>query len=210
MGCRVSRIFGRVGRPVRDLWLRLESPEQPRDGWREELLAAAVNSGAVLDLSHQTALWGGDLHAAQNEVMVTGGRELERSQDRADAMSRMQEEMLQHLCAIGKPCIDFYFLRVARALEEFQIDAALEVLETARAERHIRHLCLSPEGPPLAVLSVWQFHDAFEGIVLSQQNGAQLAPVAAERNVGVLWDAPTVNTPRRVRVSSAQEVAGLL
>ena len=71
------------------------------------------------------------------------------------------------------------------------MNGALEALEAARQDGHIAFLGLQAEGNPMAVRSVWQFHDAFEALLvprshLEAEAYDALAPLAKERRVGVL------------------------
>ncbi len=60
-------------------------------------------------------------------------------------------------------------------------------LETARQEGHVRFLGIFCDGPPLATLGTWQFHDAFEVLLAPVGEALEmLEPLARERRVGVV------------------------
>ncbi|MES1227687.1 MAG: hypothetical protein ABUL72_03395, partial [Armatimonadota bacterium] len=119
--------------------------------------------------------------------MSMGGLDIERATEQSHATDLVQAHLIETLSAIGREYLDFYFLRIRRGLEEFQINGALEAIEMAKQEGHIRFIGLACDGPPLAALGVWQFHDAFE-VVLTRDKDAYdtLAPLARERRVGIV------------------------
>jgi aryl-alcohol dehydrogenase-like predicted oxidoreductase len=119
--------------------------------------------------------------------MGRGGFELENAADAKNASDLMQAHLIETLSAVGREYLDFYFLRVRSPLEEFQVDGALEALEMARQEGHIRFIGLSSEGQShLPALGLWQFHDAFDTVLLTPSQES-LAKLAQERRVGVVW-----------------------
>lgn len=156
-------------------------------------------------------------------LMALGGVDIERATDHNHASDLVQAHLIETLSAVGREYLDFYFLRVRRGLEEFQINGALEALEMAKQEGHVRYLGLCCDGPSLAVLGVWQFHDAFEVILIprSQDDSEAydtLAPVARERRVGIVTSQPLserssehpvlvkVRTPEEVRLATGLEI----
>jgi aryl-alcohol dehydrogenase-like predicted oxidoreductase len=122
---------------------------------------------------------------------MTIGPELSGTPDREGAARWIQAHIIETLSATGHETIDFYFLKVTRALEEYQIDGALSALEELKQEGNIRFVGLFADGPALAALGLWQFHDAFEAVLLSnnpveRETYQTLAPMAAERRTGIL------------------------
>lgn len=179
--------FGRTGRAFPPRWLRLLVPDAGDSA--SELIDAAVASGLPLDLSIQPALWGGALrrHATVPPLVGIGGEEIAHADRATQAADFVQAHLLQTLSALGREQIDFYFLRMRAPLEEVQIAGALECLEAARQEGHVRHLGLFADAPPVAVLAMWQFHDAFDALLVRPGDAYDvLAPMARDRRVGVV------------------------
>jgi aryl-alcohol dehydrogenase-like predicted oxidoreductase len=185
-------ILGRTNQAFPSVWLRL-APALEGDGESQarELAGAALELGVPLDVSGQTALWGGLMRATDATLIVRGGRELEHATDASHAVHLIQAHLIQALSSIGREQIDFYVLRVGRALEEYQIEGVLEAIESARQEGHVRFLGLMPEGSPYAALGLWQFRDAFDAVFLpsnpvERESYELLAPLARERRVGIV------------------------
>jgi aryl-alcohol dehydrogenase-like predicted oxidoreductase len=182
-------LLGRTNLAFPEVWLSLATPLVPSsETWVQDLVLAALDAKTVIDISSNAGLWGGQMRGTDALLMSRGGLDIERAPDEKGASDLIQAHLIETLSAIGRESIDFYFLRVRRGLEEFQINGALEALSSAKAEGHIRFLGLSCEGPPLAVLGVWQFRDAFEVLLLSEEDtGDQgLVSLARERRVGVV------------------------
>jgi len=112
--------------------------------------------------------------------------DLERATDSRHAADLVQAHLIETLSALGRPCVDFYFLRSRIAYREDQISGALETLELARQEGHVSYLGLHAEGPADPTLANWMLHDAFE--VLSFEPGAHddLLALARQRRVGLI------------------------
>ena len=121
-------------------------------------------------------------------LMGAGGNEIGDAADEDSAANLIHAHLIETLSAIGREWLDFYFLRIRRPLEEFQLTGALKALEWARDEGHVKFVGLSAEAEPLVVLRAWQFHDAFEALLLPK-NGSSfegLRTLAAERRVGII------------------------
>lgn len=128
-------------------------------------------------------------------LTMTGGQFIERATDDKHAMDLVQAHLIETLSSVGRESVDIYFLRIRRALEENQINGALEALELAKQEGNVKYIGIFADGPGLAVLGQWQFHDAFETILIprnhyNSQTYDQLAPMAKERRVGVVTSQP--------------------
>lgn len=202
----MSGVFGRTNLALPDVWLRLVAPPEPADGWIEGLVAAAVDSGAPLDVSAAPVLWGPPLRGSSPFLVAFGTNEPEAATDSDHACDLVSAHLIQVLSSLGRSGLDLYFLTVRRAWEEHQVDGALRALEAARADGLVRHVGLAASGPPLAALSVWQFRDAFEVLfVPDAEADAALRPLAEARRVGVLSGAPD-GQPRLVRVGTPAEV----
>lgn len=188
--------FGRTNEQFPKIWLSLQVPRPPhKPGWAQELAESAEASGCVLDLGTQPGLWGGLIRSAAAPLAAFGTYQIERATDSKHAVDLVQAHLIETLCCLGREQVDVYFLRIRRAIEEFQLGGALEALELARQEGHVRFLGLSCEGPGLAALGMWQFNDAFE-VVTMPRNPVEtepyetLAPLARERRVGIVTSRP--------------------
>lgn len=180
-----SELLGRTNKAYPPVWLSLAVPSESES--IPALLDAAVTCSTVLDISSQPALWGGRLRKENCTLLASGGVDLERATDEKQAGDLTQAHLIQILSALGHEQIEFYFLKVRRALEEFQLAGAFAALEMARQEGHVSHIGLWVDGPALAVLPTWQFHDAFEVVILREEHLKTLAPFAAERRVGIVY-----------------------
>lgn len=189
-----SERLGRTNQTFPKVWLRLVA--SPEIGDLSSHIATASAQGTVLDISSSPALWGGQMRGTESLLMVKGGWEIERAPDEKTACDLVQAHLIQILSAIGREWIDFFFLQVRRGLEEFQITGALQALESARQEGHIKFLGLSAEGPGLAVQGVWQFHDAFEVVLLNEPDDG-LVQLAQSRRVGIVTAYPSEFTELR-------------
>ncbi|HRJ26485.1 MAG TPA: hypothetical protein PLO61_03110 [Fimbriimonadaceae bacterium] len=191
----MTEVLGRTNQAFPRLWWALRVPHVPQEGWRDQLVGAALETGAPIDISTSPGLWGGALRGREASILARIGSTLDSAQDSDHAANLIQAEILQTLCAVGREQIDFLVLRVKRRREEFQIEGALQALEMAKQDGHARFLGLSAEGSGLGVLSTWQFHDAFE-ILMVPRNPIHsepyqtLQPVARERRVGVVTTQP--------------------
>ncbi len=180
----------------------------------EELVAAVRELNIPIDVSSQPALWGGFLRGGEDTLSVKSSADYERATSQDHATDLTQAHLIEVLSSVGRPMIDFYFLRVRRVVEEHQINGALAALEFAKQEGHIKHLGIYADGPVMAVQSVWQFHDAFE-VALLKPESQSLSGLAGERRVGVVAAVPYGFADRKpnetylVTVNSAGQVEGL-
>jgi hypothetical protein len=175
------------------VWLGLLPPERP-DG-AEELAHAAAAHGVPVDVSAQPGLWGRFLVGAACPVVASLGEELELAPDRGAAAALTQARLIQILSALGRDRIDALFLRVRRAPDPGPLEGVLETLEGARQDGHLGALGLCCDGPPLALLPVWRFHDAFDLLLiprnpLEAEAFTELAPLARRRRVGIVGYRP--------------------
>ena len=128
-------------------------------------------------------------------LMALGTCEYENANDESHACDLVQAHLIETLSSIGREHIDFYFFRVQRMAEEFQLSGALQALELAKQEGHIGHIGICCDGPSFATLGAWQFHDAFEVLLVERnhfdsESYNTLAPLAKERRVGVVTNDP--------------------
>jgi hypothetical protein len=199
-------VLGRTNRSFPRLWLRLKTPENVVEV--ESLVAAATQAGTVVDVSGSPAFWGARLGPAGIPMIVCIGQGLERIRSHDDALDWISAEIFQVLSAIGRPCIEFLFLTVRRAFETHQIHGALEALETARQDGICQFLGLHvPGGDGYAALGLWQFHDAFDCVLVPRDDGVEqayrtLLPLALERRVGVITSSEIIRRPNVIEWGS--------
>lgn len=202
-----ATLFGRTNREYPPVWLRLVPPVQSSDPLEEgRLLAdAALATGAPLDISAGPALWGAVLGKRADAVLMqVSSTHHERATEAAHAADLIQAHLIETLSSLGRPHIDFYFLRSRTVLEEMQITGVLEALESARQEGHISFFGLHAEGPEHATLGNWRLHDAFE-VVSVEPGSKELSRVAKERRVGIVTRGSSP-LPSLITVRTVQEV----
>lgn len=181
----------------------------------EQFTLSCLQHGAPIDATGNTALWGEAFRGQQAEFIAFGGLEIETAQDEKHAADMVQAHLLQVLSALGRESLEVYALRVRRAVEEFQIRGALSALENSREEGLLRFFGLKAEGPSPAILSVWQFHDAFELLFChrsdeSQESWEMLSRMAGQRRVGVVaTDTASQEGTVLMPVTTAEEVMAL-
>ena len=185
-----KNLLGRTNQEFPSRWLALSVPD---GGFSEEspadLVATARASGLPIDFSSQPALWGGAMRGADEVVLIQQGTyQIERATSEDHATDLTQAHLIETLSAVGRDCLDFYFLRIRRAIEEYQINGALAALEAARNEGHLRFLGLHATGNAMAALGLWQFHDAFEVVLIPDDEAARttLEPLARKRRAGIV------------------------
>ena len=189
-------LLGRTNRAFPPVWLSLSLPHEGGEEAIDALVASARAAGVPLDLGGNPALWGGRMRGDDSlflTALSTTG--YERATDDRHASDLIQAHLIETLSAIGRETIDVYYLRVRRAVDEFQLAGVLEAMELARQEGHIRYLGLCCDGPSLAALGMWQFHDAFDLLLVPRNHHDDeayrtLAPLARERRVGIVTSRP--------------------
>lgn len=198
-------ILGRTNQDFPQTWLRLavEPGHDPA-----ELALAARQSELPLDISSQPALWGGFLRGGTDVLMVESNFQVERATSQDHATDLVQANLIENLSSIGREMVDVFVFRVRRAMEDFQINGALAALEFAKSEGHARYLCLGFDGPIPAVMSFWQFHDAFELVRLPTGDGfASVIDFAESKRVGIIQrDAFVSNGVRLATISKPSDL----
>ncbi len=182
-------VLGRTNLSFPRTWLSLRVPSI--SGEIDPLIDACLAAQVPLDISSQPALWGGKLRGNTPVLAACSTFQHERSVDEKHASDLTQAHLIELLSAIGREQIDFYFIRVRRAIEEFQISGLLQATEMARIDGHIRFLGLWSEEFPLAALGLWQFNDAFDVVcspfdAVTGSMDVSLASMAAKRRVGMI------------------------
>lgn len=184
----MSRVFGRTNQVYPTFWVRPEVPADPVTGWQEEYRQALIEAQTVVDISGGPTLWGEILRDAPNPLIATVGRDLDTSVDFDQACDAVQAEFLQILSGIGRMQIEMLVLRIPRTLEDFQLEGALQTLEYARQETMVKFVGLQGGASALATRNTWQFHDAFEFIVVEREDElSTLTELARDRRVGMVW-----------------------
>lgn len=189
----MTELLGRTNRAFPRIWLSLSVPEDFQE--IDALVDAAIASGLPLDVTSQPALWGGRLRGHSPILTAISSSHFEDANDEAHACDLVQAHLIEILSCLGRETLDFYFLRVRRQVEEYQISGALQAMELARQEGHLRYLGIFCDGPAFATLGLWQFHDAFDVLLAPRNHYSDeayrtLAPVAKERRVGVITSSP--------------------
>jgi aryl-alcohol dehydrogenase-like predicted oxidoreductase len=186
-------LLGRANRYVYPVWARGElrggtSAEERAERLFHTLLQSPIET---LDITPAPALWGRFLRETANALQVAVASPvnwLVHAPDARIAANLVQSHIVEVLCAIGRPQIDYYFLSLREPLSEAQLSGALEALEVARQEGQIGILGLAAWGNPLTVLASWRTHDAFEVVLLpdSAEATETLLPEARARRAGVV------------------------
>ena len=128
-------------------------------------------------------------------LIAIGATDYENGNDEAHTCDLVQAHLIETLSAIGREHIDIYYFRVRQMPEEYQLSGALQALELAKQEGHVGHIGLCCDGPSFATLGAWQFHDAFETLLVPRNHYSTeaydtLAPLARERRVGIVTNSP--------------------
>lgn len=180
--------FGRTNQAFPENWVSLSPPPDPNG--IADLVGAVTKLRCPIDVSSQPGLWGQYLREAESPLVAFGGQEIERATSQEHASDLVQANLIELLTSVGRLQLDFYFVKVARTLQEVQIVGALAALEAARHDGHVRFLGLAVTGSPTEARAVWQFHDAFEAIAMpwdaSSNDPGGLVALAKSRRVGVL------------------------
>lgn len=188
-----SGLLGRTNQQFPSIWLSLRHPSSGVSFG--DLASAAVEARAPIDVSNKPALWGGMMRGTDATLMVQSSLDYQRATDEDHACDLIQAHLIEVLSCIGREWMDLYYLRVETMPEEFQLSGALQALELAKQEGHVKHIGLSCAGIPFAALGAWQFHDAFETLLVprSYSDGDAyqvLSPLARERRVGIVTSQP--------------------
>jgi len=167
------------------VWLRLLTP--PRPDLAEGLARAARDTHTVLDISTQPALWGGNLWASDAAFMAIGNGQAGRATDENHAFDLTQAHILQTLSSIGRETIEFYFLPIAAGWSDFQVIGALQAVEFARQEGHIKYAGLAPGPDGRLAMGLWETRDTFDVVFAPTEEAADaIRLLAGDRGVTIL------------------------
>jgi hypothetical protein len=192
-------VFGRTNRSFPSIWLALQLPrlEDSPEGF-EGFVARAIQLDTPLDISAAPAIFG-SLTRQKNDVVLiqNSSVDFERASGSSHAADLVYAHLIETLSCIGRPCIDFYFLRSRVALEEAQLAGILETFEVARQEGHIRFLGLRIENFNASIAN-WQFHDAFDVVSasekLSSEDRETARRMADQRRCGFILRTETLSS----------------
>ena len=204
----LTGVLGRTNRTFPKVWLRLAARPNTSPS---ELVCGALAEGSVTDISLNPALWGGQMRGTDSLLMAVGSADIRRATSRAHSADLIQANLIEILSAIGREWIDFYFLPATEPLSDDQVEGALEALEGAIQEGHIKHLGLACLGTTEAARSIWRNHDAFEVVLLGQSlseaDSNALSNYASARRVGVVWQGQS-SADRTSLIEYASEALG--
>ncbi|HJP81969.1 MAG TPA: hypothetical protein VJ835_00565 [Fimbriimonadaceae bacterium] len=178
--------FRRTDPAFAKVWLRLPGTALPQTSE----IVSSLDPDTVLDPSANLSLWGQLLKGSPIPVLVRGQSDIELAPDEETAYNLVLGHIIQAISALQRQTLDFYVLRVRKQLQEFQISGALRAASEAKAEGHIRFIGLEAAGPASAAQAVWQFHNAFDLVLLSEPDEA-LEALALERGVELVTQYPS-------------------
>lgn len=138
-------------------------------------------------------LWAAELRDAKCDWVVCGGEKISNTQNQEQAMYHMTGEIISAVAGSPDRFVSIYFLSVARAWEEHQINGALAALQSAKEEGLIGSICLHVAGSALGVASLWRFYNAFDVVLVRRNPGTEqdylrIAMTALDRRVGVVQE----------------------
>lgn len=113
---------------------------------------------------------------------------LTQAADARIAANLVQSHLVEIFCAVGRTRVDYYFLAIRELPAGSQLSGALEALEVARQEGQVGAIGLAALGEPLSLLALWRMHDAFEVVLLPEDEAMwqTLLPEAQYRRAGVV------------------------
>ncbi len=186
-------LLGRTNQYVYPIWARGHlSGEGSAEERAERLMHALLQSPIeTLDISPAPALWGRFLREVPNQLKIAVQSLPEMLTQAADARiaaNLVQSHLVEIFCAVGRTRVDYYFLAIRELPTESQLSGALEALEVARQEGQVGAIGLAALGEPLSLLALWRMHDAFEVVLLPEDEAMwqTLLPEAQYRRAGVV------------------------
>lgn len=138
-------------------------------------------------------LWAAELRDAKCDWVVCGGSKVGNSPSQEHAMNEMTGEIISAVAGSPDGFVSIYFLSVARAWEEHQINGALAALESAKEEGLVGSIGLHVAGSALGVASLWRFHDGFDVALVphnprTEKDYQSVVSTALDRRVGVVQE----------------------
>lgn len=183
--------FGRTNQPAPKIWYR-PSGELVRDQAVSQIAQSPISPNCVVDIHSDIILLGHAFSQTPARLMFIGGKEAWTAPDQRSAVDLMSGSILATLSAVRGKMIDFWFLDLDRAPEQYQLDGAIQALSEAKEDGLVGSICLRIKDNLYAGLSTWRFNDAFDVITtrgIAPHDHAALIDLARERRVGVLLDA---------------------
>jgi hypothetical protein len=178
--------FRQTNHAFSKVWLRLPGTALPQT---PEIISA-LDPQTVLDPSANLSLWGQLLKGSQFALLVRGQSDIELAPDEETAYNLVLGHIIQAISALQRQTLDFYVLPVRKQLQEFQISGALRAASEAKSEGHIRFIGMEAAGPASAAQAVWQFHNAFDLVLMSEPDEA-LESLAQARGVEMVTQYPS-------------------
>lgn len=177
-------VLGRTNRVWPDEWWRLAGISN-----REDVALQLRSDPRPVLAAGSPSLWADALRGSGCGWLVVSSAGAESARTEDEAANRMMGEICAAVSSSPDAEVTVWFLTVARAWEEFQINGALSGLESARQEGLVRHVGLHVAGPAVGVAGLWRFHDAFELVLCKPgPDFDQVVRTARERRVGVVQD----------------------
>lgn len=183
--------FGRTNQPAPKIWYR-PSGELVRDSAVSLIAEAPISPHCVVDIHSDVILLGHAFSQTPARLMTIAGKEVWSTPDQRTAADEMSGTILATLSAVRGKKIDFWFLELDQAPEQYQLDGALQALTEAKEDGLVGSICLRIANNLYAGLSTWRFNDAFDVITtrgIAPPDHDALIDLAKERRVGVLLDA---------------------
>jgi len=183
----LSELLGRTNRTFPRLWWRLLGCDENS---RFEICDyLKIHPGVVM----ASPLWAAELRDAKCDWVVCGGSKVGNSPSQERAMNDMTGDIIAAVAGSPDGFVSIYFLSVARAWEEHQINGALAALQSAQEEGLIGSIGLHVAGSALGVASLWRFYNAFDVVLVRRNPGQEqdylrIAMTAVDRRVGVIQE----------------------
>lgn len=140
---------------------------------------AATDS--VIDISGFMASAGEALRRSTSRWLVSLDLSLERLLVPSQAADFTQAALLEALCSCGRPPLEMVAIRSSGVWRDDVIDAALATILEAKEEGLVNLIAIECVGNPLATVANWQFHDAFDLLIVGADLDATSLITLAER-----------------------------
>lgn len=150
-----------------------------------EIVEAAVQAGALLDISVSPAYWGGRFRGTDVPFAAAVGSDLKNALTEAQAATMIEGEMISIFSAIGAETIDTLILRVADDLAAFQRMGALNALAFAKQDGQVKHVGLDFSRGPLSLDWVPYVGSGVD-LILYGSNDPALVAFAEKRSIELL------------------------
>lgn len=122
------------------IWLSLQLDGFPIDEQAATRVAEAARAAnAVIDISSQPGFWGGWLRGSDVPVMAVGDPHIERAPSASHAAMFVESEVIQFLSAIGRPKLDYCFLKVSPDASMAQRQGMTRAMNELTVNGHVEH-----------------------------------------------------------------------